>query len=70
MHGAISPVPQHAFMAWCSVKKEAQVYLYLYQCLNRRTEKVPGFNFSQITRYLDMFRGYPQAPHVNAGTEV
>jgi hypothetical protein len=24
MHGAICPLPQYAFMAWCSVKKRAQ----------------------------------------------
>jgi hypothetical protein len=24
MHGAIHPLPQYAFMAWCSVKKTAQ----------------------------------------------
>jgi hypothetical protein len=32
MHGAIFPLHQYAFMAWYSVKKEAQapIYLYLY----------------------------------------
>jgi hypothetical protein len=29
MSGAITPLPQYAFMAWCSVKKEAQGELYL-----------------------------------------
>jgi len=24
MRGAIPPLPQYAFMAWCSVKKKAQ----------------------------------------------
>jgi hypothetical protein len=28
MSGAIPPLPQYAFMAWCSVKKEAQGQLY------------------------------------------
>jgi len=31
MRGFIPPVPQYAFMAWCSVKKaQGQLYLYLY----------------------------------------
>jgi hypothetical protein len=30
MRGAILPLPQHAFMAWWSVKKIAQGQLYLY----------------------------------------
>jgi hypothetical protein len=38
MSGAIPPLPQYAFMAWCSVKKEAQgqlyLYLYLLYCFN------------------------------------
>jgi len=29
MHGAISPLPQYAFMAWYSVKAQGQLYLYL-----------------------------------------
>jgi hypothetical protein len=27
MCGAVSPLPQYAFMAWCSVKAQGQVYL-------------------------------------------
>jgi hypothetical protein len=30
MRGYIPPLPQYAFMAWCSVKKEAQWQFYLY----------------------------------------
>jgi len=30
MSGAIPPLAQYAFMAWCSVKAEEQLYLYLY----------------------------------------
>jgi hypothetical protein len=30
MRGAISPLPQHVFMVWCSVKAQKQLYLYLY----------------------------------------
>jgi hypothetical protein len=29
MRGAIHPFPQYGFMAWCSVRKEAQGQLYL-----------------------------------------
>jgi hypothetical protein len=29
MSGAIIPLPQYAFMAWCSVKEQGQLYLYL-----------------------------------------
>jgi len=28
MNGAILPLPQYAFMAWCSVKAQGQLYLY------------------------------------------
>jgi hypothetical protein len=30
-NGAIPPFPQHAFMAWCSVKAQGQLYLYPYE---------------------------------------
>jgi hypothetical protein len=30
MSGAIPPFPQYAFMAWCSVKAQEQLYLYLF----------------------------------------
>jgi hypothetical protein len=30
MSGAIPPLPQYAFMAWCLVKAQGQLYLYLY----------------------------------------
>jgi len=29
MSGAIPPLPQYAFMAWCLVKAHGQLYLYL-----------------------------------------
>jgi hypothetical protein len=29
MSGVIPPLPQYAFMAWCSVKAQGQLYLYL-----------------------------------------
>jgi hypothetical protein len=33
MSGAISPLPQYAFMAWCSVKAQRQLYLYMRVCV-------------------------------------
>jgi len=27
MSGAVPPLPQYAFMAWCSVKAQGQLYL-------------------------------------------
>jgi hypothetical protein len=30
MNGAIPPLHQYAFMAWCLVKAQGQLYLYLY----------------------------------------
>jgi hypothetical protein len=32
--GAIPPLPQYAFMEWCLVKAQGQLYLYLYCILN------------------------------------
>jgi hypothetical protein len=29
MSGAMHPLPQYAFMAWCLVKAQGQLYLYL-----------------------------------------
>jgi hypothetical protein len=29
MCGAIPPLPQYAFMSWCSVKVQGHLYLYL-----------------------------------------
>jgi len=29
MSGAIPLLPQYAFMAWCSVKAQGQLYLYI-----------------------------------------
>jgi hypothetical protein len=41
MSGAIPPLPQYAFMAWCSVKAQGQLYLYLLPLASRRV----GFHF-------------------------
>jgi hypothetical protein len=29
MSGAVSPLPQYGFMAWCLVKAQGQLYLFL-----------------------------------------
>jgi hypothetical protein len=30
MNRAIHPLPRYAFMAWCLVKAQGQIYLYIY----------------------------------------
>jgi hypothetical protein len=35
MSGAVPPLPQYAFMAWCSVKAQGQLYLLLQKCLEK-----------------------------------
>jgi len=30
MSGAIPPLLQYAFMAWCSVKAQGEIYLFFY----------------------------------------
>jgi hypothetical protein len=35
MSGAIPPLPQYAFMAWCLVKAKGQLYLLLYLTLKQ-----------------------------------
>jgi hypothetical protein len=39
MSGAILPVPQYAFMAWCSVKAQGQVLLLENQLMKIMTDK-------------------------------
>jgi hypothetical protein len=34
MSGAVPPLPQYAFMTWCSAKAQGQLYIYLYQFYN------------------------------------
>jgi hypothetical protein len=29
MSGAVPPLPQYTFMAWCSIKAQGQLYLFL-----------------------------------------
>jgi hypothetical protein len=41
MNGAIPPLPQYVFMAWCSVEAQGQLYLYLYQCQSLINQYIP-----------------------------
>jgi hypothetical protein len=57
MRGAIPPLPQYAFMAWCSVKNKAQGQLYLlpygrYTCV--RLSVLPH-SFPESERSLLLF---------------
>jgi hypothetical protein len=38
MSGAIPPLPQYAFMVWCSVKAQGQLYLYFTQVYGEHGE--------------------------------
>jgi hypothetical protein len=48
MSGAIHPLSQYAFMAWCLVKAQGQPYIYIYLYLypvtkiTKRLTKVSG----------------------------
>jgi len=39
MSGATLPLPQYAFMAWCLVKEQGNLYLYLYLRLPQTAQK-------------------------------
>jgi hypothetical protein len=39
MRGAIPPLSQYAFMAWCLVKVQKQLYLYLYVFTREKVSK-------------------------------
>jgi len=40
MSGAVPPLPQYAFMAWCSVKAQGQLYLKCTQSPSLRDAKM------------------------------
>jgi hypothetical protein len=46
MSGAIPPLPQYAFLVWCSVKAERQLYLYLLPFLYPDSETIFFRDFS------------------------
>jgi hypothetical protein len=36
MSGAIPPLPQYAFMAWCLEKAQGQLYIYLVLSISKK----------------------------------
>jgi hypothetical protein len=53
MSGAIHPLPQYALMAWCSVKAQGQLYLYLFTlilliCNSFPMLRIPEAAFQQL----------------------
>jgi hypothetical protein len=56
MRGAIHPLPQNAFMAWCSVEKKAEGQLYLKQDPLHVTYEVvsKSFRTRRLERELQM----------------
>jgi hypothetical protein len=62
MSGAIPPLPQYAFMAWCSVKAQGQLYLYSNQMKPSKYSVLSGLpsylNFSLIRRGCISSYGY------------
>jgi hypothetical protein len=59
MLGATPPLPQYAFMAWCSVEAQGQLYIYLLhlQVFYTSMCRVPSLNPGQGTGYAD--GGFP-----------
>jgi len=51
MSGAIPPLPQYVFMAWCSVKAQGQLYLYRLPYKPMTSE-----NFNQEPVQLSQYR--------------
>jgi hypothetical protein len=54
MSGAIPPLPQCAFMVWCSVKAQGQLFLYLLP--------LPVMEFIENYRFY-WVNHVPQLPH-------
>jgi hypothetical protein len=50
MSGAIPPLPQYALMAWCSVKAQGQLHLYLYE--TERHPVLSGKHYRKSMMYL------------------
>jgi hypothetical protein len=40
MLGAIRPLPQYAFLAWCTVKARGQLYLYIARDREKERERI------------------------------
>jgi hypothetical protein len=52
MRGAISPLPQYAFMAWCSVKAQGQLYIYLTKEAKRLSKMIRVLLFGEYCQIL------------------
>jgi hypothetical protein len=61
MSGALPPLLHYAFMAWCSVKAQGQLYLYLSLVLATRPNQIILLDFVAII----IFRPLPVAARSN-----
>jgi len=54
MRGAILPLPQYAYMAWCSVKARVQLYLLLVYLHGEVLQQVfkKGFHSCDVTKSM------------------
>jgi len=50
MNGAVYPLPQYAFMAWCSVKAQGQLYLFTLNTRDYTQQHPIVTEISQITK--------------------
>jgi hypothetical protein len=71
MSGAIHPLPQYAFMAWCSVKAQGQLYLYCSQSFIQCEVEALSVREKQLelalnSPYTSM---YPKVPGLAAWSE-
>jgi hypothetical protein len=64
MGGAIHPLPQYAFMVWCLVKAQGQLYLYIHpnhvpaiKRLLLRSQFVVRFRPATFNDVVSYFRG-------------
>jgi hypothetical protein len=54
MSGAILPLPQYAFMAWCLFKAQGQLYLYLLNYSIDLLLKMKGCSFMDAFRTVNL----------------
>jgi hypothetical protein len=61
MSGAIPPLLQYAFMAWCSVKAQGQLYLYLYHINIVSIDLVSSIHVQSFLTFLDLLDGITES---------
>jgi hypothetical protein len=68
MPGAIPPLPQYAFMAWCLVKAQGQFYLYLSTVTFDLAGSIPLSALWSCINYICLQSGliYNQLTIINA----